>query len=138
MHPPHEWLTTLANDVAVLLHPLLPLPPLGCHFFQADGTSEIAIFPSQTEIVGGPQDGRRVGSPFRVDILRLMRLFTRVEKVKWQSAVLDDEDELAAHLTIVGEVNGERVCVRILAEAPTRFEVGRKALVHDGLMLETW
>lgn len=136
--PPHEWLATLADNVAALIDPLQPLAPLGCHFFQADDEWEITVFPSRTEIVGGPNDGRQFGSPFRIDILRLTRLFSEVDKIKWQSTPMGEDDELAAHLTIVGQVEGKRVCLRILAEAPHRFEVGRKAMIHEGFILETW
>ncbi len=135
--PPH-WILDFANSVARSLEPLEPMPPLGCHYHHCDTGWEITLFPSQTEIVGGPQDGHRTAPRYRVDILAVATLFSKVDDVTWQSKSVSDQDELGCHVAIDGRFEGETVSVRILTTAPACFESGRKAFVHDGCMVETW
>ena len=138
MASPPEWISTLANSIAACLEPIEPLPPLGCHFHHCDESWEISIFPSKTEIVGGPNDGRQVSPRFRVDILAVTRHFSEIFAMTWQTKMVDEDDQLGSHFAVDGIHSGEVVSVRILKAAPKCFEPGRKALINDGHWVETW
>ena len=138
MATPPAWILNLANNVAGCLEPLEPMPPLGCHYHQCDTGWEISIFPSQTEIVGGPQDGRQLAPRFRVDVLRVVNLFSRIDDISWQSKSVNEEDQLGSHVSIAGTFELEAVAVRILKTAPACFDPGRKAFTNHGCLIETW
>jgi hypothetical protein len=138
MPTPPKWILNLANSVTACLEPLEPMPPLGCHYHLCETGWEVSIFPSLTEIVGGPQDGRHVAPCFQVDILAVAQLFKQIDGVTWQSKSVDEGDQLGCHIAINGNFDGEAVSVRILNSAPACFDPGRKAFVHDGRLIETW
>ena len=138
MANPPIWVVNLANNLTACLEPLEPMPPLGCHYHQSVTGWEITVFPSHTEIVGGPQDGTRTVSRFGVDVLAATRLFTRVDDIHWQSKAVHEQDQLGAHLAITGMIDDQIVSVRILKTAPDCFEPGRKALINDGCLIDTW
>ena len=138
MSAPPSWIVNIANSVAAHLEPLDPMPPLGCHYHLCDSSWEISLFPSQTEIVGGAQDGHQTAPRFFVDVLAIARLFSRVDELTWQSKPVDESDQLGSHIAIGGVCEGESVSIRILRSAPRGFDPGRKAMVHDGCLIETW
>ena len=138
MPNPPEWISSLANSVATCLEPIEPMPPLGCHYHQCETAWEISIFPSQTEIVGGPDDGHQTAPRFQVDILAVANHFTEVHAMTWQSKSVGDEDQLGCHLSIEGIHSGESVSIRILKAAPDCFDPGRKAMTNHGYLIETW
>ena len=140
--PPH-WITRLANDVAACIESFEPLPPVGCHFFRAAAGWEITIFPSVTEIVGGPADGSMISARVSVDVAKVLGLFTKIHEVTWQCTRVSDDDDLGAHLLIEGihsddTTNDQFVAVQILAASPPSIEPGRRAHFHQGRMTETW
>jgi hypothetical protein len=135
---PPDWIVDFANSVAGSLEPLEPMPPLGCHYHHCGTAWEITLFPSQTEIVGGPQDGHRLAPRFSVDILAIASLFTKIDEITWQSRSVGADDQLGSHVSVSGLLETEKVSVRILKMAPVCFDVGRKALIHEGFMIETW
>lgn len=138
MTPPPEWLSTLANMIAAHIHPFESLAPVGCHYHQGDDCWEITVFVSATEVIGGPLDGNRYGSRFRVDLKSLLEVFTEVTAVEWQAQRLDEADELGAHLSIEGLCGSQPVWVGIPAAAPARFEPGRQMHVHHRRLKEVW
>lgn len=138
MANPPEWISALANNVSACLEPLEPMPPLGCHYHHCPTGWEVTIFPSLTEIVGGPEDGRKTAPRFRVNVLAAANLFTRIEEIGWQSRAVNEDDQLGSHLAIEGMIEDEIVSVRILKSAPTCFDPGRKAFTNQGCVVETW
>ena len=138
MATPPKWILKLANTVAAHLEPMEPMPPLGCHYHQCESGWEIAVFPSQTEIIGGPMDGRHTSARYRLDILAVTNLFSRVDEMSWQSRSLGEDDQLGAHVCIGGLVENETVFVRILETAPACFSPGRKAFTNHGCVIESW
>lgn len=138
MAAPPEWILNLANSVTACLEPLDPMPPLGCHYHHCEVGWEISIFPSQTEIVGGPEDGRHIAPRFRVDILAVAGLFSQIDEMSWQSKSVDEEDQLGCHIAIGGRFENETVFVRVLKTAPACFDPGRKAFYNHGCLIETW
>ena len=138
MAAPPEWISKFANSVAACLEPLEPMPPLGCHYHKCETGWEISIFPSQTEIVGGPHDGRQIAARFSVNILAAAALFSQIDEITWQSKSVHEEDQLGSHVAIGGLFEEQTVSVRILKTAPACFDPGRKAFFNDGCLIETW
>lgn len=138
MANPPKWILNLANSVTSFLQPLEPMPPLGCHYHQCESEWEISIFPSQTEIVGGPEDGRQIDARFQIDILAVTGLFSRIDEMTWQSKSVDEQDQLGSHIAIGGLIEGEQVSIRMLKSAPACFDPGRKAMFHHGRLVDTW
>lgn len=138
MKIPPRWLADLANAVAAEIAPVDVLPPLGCHFCKIDDVWEISLFPGQTETIGGLRDGRLNSSPFSLDVSRVMQVFDKVLACHWQNQPISSRDELGAHLALEGVYSGKRVCLRVLAVAPARFETARQIRVHDRSIVEMW
>lgn len=135
-HP--RWLIELAENVAGAMYAHDVLSPVGCHFHQGDDVCEVLVFASQTEVFGGRRDGKRFGSRFTLDVQAVLKLFTSVEAVEWQALRDDADDEIGAHLAIMGEYEGCRLCLRIPAKAPDCFEAGRIANVLEGRFINMW
>jgi hypothetical protein len=138
MPSPPEWLQQFADAVALQMHPVDLLAPVGCHFCQADDSWEIALFVSGTQIVGGKKDGVVRHSRFNVDVRAVVDLFSDVRSVSWQALPIGGDDELGPHLSIEGSCGGNTVWLRILSRPPKRFDVGRRAVVYDAAWEETW
>lgn len=120
-----DWLTTFSQRVAALVLPYEDLSPMGCHVHEADGTWEVTVFQSATEIYGGRRDGRRTTSRFAVDLLALPSLFDSVASIHWQAQSLGSEDDLGPHIAVEGVHQGHKVWLRIPAHAPSVFPPGR-------------
>lgn len=138
MVSPPDWLSRLANAVTANFRSYDTLSPIGCHFQQVHDLWEVTLFASRTEIVGGPQDGSTSNASFSVDIRSLMDVFNTIETVSWQSQPLGQRDELGSHIAIEGTYDDNQVWLRITAEAPERFGVGRRANVNQKHIEEIW
>lgn len=114
------------------------LAPIGCHYHQDGKTWEITIFASLTEVVGGQRDGLRFPCHFVLDVAGVVALFSKVDSVEWQILPEGTEDEIGAHVAVEGTYQGEHVLLRIPAEAPERFEVGRFANVFEMRYVDNW
>lgn len=138
MPEPPDWLKQFADAAALEMQPADVLAPVGCHYCLTDGTWEVALFASSTEIVGGNQDGLLRFSRFQVDVQALVGLFSELEDVSWQALPMGADDELGAHLAIAGCLGEHRVCLRILALPPRRFSHGRRAIAYEPAWEEMW
>lgn len=138
MSQPPDWLQSLVDEASVLIAPVDVLAPLGCHYCEIDGVWEVTLFVSQTEIMGGPDDGGLRASRFHVDLNRLASIFDEVESTYWQALGLGADDDLGPHVGIEGVYAGHRVWLRIPAIAPRRFPAGRHALVQPETWEELW
>lgn len=136
--PPPAWLAELANHVTAVIRPADVMSPLGCHYQFVDGVWEVTIFASMTEIVGGERDGLRFPSRFSIDLQALLLLFDEVATAEWQVLPLGPEDDLGAHLSIEGTYGEQPVWLRIPAQAPQRFEIGRYANVYEMRFVDMW
>lgn len=133
-----EWLKRLVERVCGCIDLLQDAPPIGCHFAEHDDTWEVTVFVASTEIVGGVHDGRRIPSLFVADLSQVLLVFESVESCGWQPHRVDKEDELGAHVAIHGQFEGHQVWLRILAEAPEKFEAGRHANLLDRMIVDVW
>lgn len=133
-----EWLRQFADNVCACLIPIEAMPPIGCHVARVGDCWEITLFISPTEIVGGQYDGERIPSLFVLDSLEVQHLFDVVDSASWQPHPVNELDELGAHFSVTGYVQGNLVWLRILGEVPQRFESGRFANLLEQRFMETW
>lgn len=138
MAVPSDWLATLANELALRIHPVDPLAPLGCHYTFHAGCWEITLFVSTTEVVGGECDGEAFASAFQFDLAGIEFLFERVTSLGWQPIDLGDGDDLGPHIAIEGVRDGHSVWVRVTACPPAGFQPGRVFNLLDSTITELW
>src|SRR5262249_23021909 len=138
MPSPPEWLRELADAAALLMSPVDVMAPIGCHFCFVEGTWEVTLFASNTQIVGGKKDGVLRPSRFHVDVLAMMQLLTEVHDITWQPLAVAVDDELGPHIVISGLCGENDVSLQILARAPRRFEPGRRAIIYEHSFEENW
>lgn len=134
------WLNSLASAAAEHIHGVDILSPLGCHSYhnQARDEFELTLFASRTQVVGGRLDGREVGSNFDVNIGAVMDLFDAPPKVGWQALAKGEEDQLGPHISFEGSYMGQAVWLRILGEAPERYEHGRHLNINTLKLEDLW
>ena len=138
MSNPPEWLVEFADRVTALILAVDVLAPIGCHFCHEADVWEVTLFAAKTEVLGGPRDGLQRPSRFCLDLAGLTPLFTSIASFHWQSHPLGQHDELGAHISIEGDVEGNPVWLRIPARAPEMFDIGRVAHIHDRTWKEAW
>lgn len=135
--PPH-WLSDFSDRVLDLVTPYDRMPSAGCHFQLVEGIWEITLFVGVTETVGGERDGARFESPFSVDLIGIPGCFGELHQMWWQSRRLGTDDQLGSHLSAEGTVGGERVWLRITADAPEQFGPARQVYAHDQHAVDLW
>ena len=140
MVAPPAWLPKLADAVISHMRAVDILSPVGCHHFydEAEQQWEVTLFASRTEVVGGENDGRWTFSRFGLDVLGLMKIFSKIESCHWQALSFGPDDELGPHVSLTGEFSGQSVWLRILSSAPERFESGRIVDVGQQRLDNTW
>ncbi|MBX3442545.1 MAG: hypothetical protein KF774_09055 [Planctomyces sp.] len=112
-----EWVDQLVHEVATRLW-AHEEAPFGCHVHRAEDCWEISLFLMRVEVFGGGRDGQQVTPPFYLDLAALPDVLDAVDSLTWQSVRLGDDDDLGAHVSLVGRYGGCRVWLRILADAP--------------------
>lgn len=138
MSTPPDWLSRMANAAAEAIEGVDVLSPLGCHYHCEDGVWEVALFASLTQVVGGAQDGVLRRSRFSVDLLKIMRIFSKASVLNWQAHQFSAADELGAHVAVEGIYEGETVSLRILSTPPRRFPAGRQATIYEAAWNDIW
>lgn len=139
MTPP-LWLEETVNQVTAQFHAMDFLAPIGCHYFHDESRDvwEVTLFVSQTETLGGEFDGKRTNSRFSLDLTGWESIFTEVHRFSWQAVSMGDDDDLGPHVSLEGRVNENDVWLRIVAEPPPQFEVGRIADTKRGRFFDLW
>lgn len=135
---PPSWLNDLTQAVAAAIVPTDVMPPLGCHFFDGEGLCEVTLFAAKTEVIGGERDGFQFPAEFILDIAGILSLFSDVRSIEWQALPYERDDEIGAHVAIEGTYAGEDLLLRIPAQAPDRFGVGRYANVQEMRFVDAW
>ena len=138
--PPPAWLRWFVSDASKGILDRGNVAPVGCHhyFDTESGVWEISLFVSDTEIVGGPCDGKLISSGLQVDILKVSEAFDAPPAVYWQSEALEEDDQLGNHLSLEGAARGNPVWLRILHQAPRWAGPGRLLHAVRGIMEELW
>lgn len=137
---PPAWLRWLSNDAARGIIADEYHAPIGCHFFQnpEDDEWEVTIFVSATEVVGGPMDGTNLPQRVQLNIGHVISLFDEPPSVFWQSDRVDEQDELAQHISFEGVARGNKIWLRILKESPEGTGPGRLLHTQSGEIETLW
>ncbi len=137
---PPSWLRWFVSDASKGILDQASIAPLGCHFYHDAklNTWEISIFVSRTEVVGGPGDGRMIGSGLLVDVGAVIAAFDQLPSLHWQSEAVCDDDQLGNHISLEGIARGHQVWLRILHEAPAEFSPGRLLHASHGFLEDLW
>ncbi|MBT5021073.1 hypothetical protein N8590_02885 [bacterium] len=133
-----EWIPEFVDHACRTLRLFDEDAPIGCHYFSEGETHEVSLFVSSTEVVGGPNDGKRINSRYIVDVVELMTLLDEVESITWQAHIIDEDDDLGPHLSVSGIYHGESVWLRVLGETPDEFLPGRLAIVAEKKFVNIW
>ncbi|WP_437186242.1 hypothetical protein SH668x_003389 [Planctomicrobium sp. SH668] len=133
-----NWLKEFVDGICNCIYGADDLPPIGCHYAFEDDAWEITVFVSATEVVGGQFDGSRKFTPFAVDVVELVQMFHVVENTAWQPHPMSEDDELRSHLSVDGYYEGHKIWLRVLAETPEAYGVGRIVNELDGRTEDVW
>jgi hypothetical protein len=101
-----EWLKQLIREVAAVFEPLTNVGRVGydCQLDERGWT--LCLYLGTTEIVGGPKDGQIDHASFRIDLISVTKLFSRVDRFEWYSVAEDpgigDADRHRSLITVHG------------------------------------
>lgn len=116
-----EWVRQLVDSVAEATTSINSEGELGCHVFrnQSDALDEweITIF-GEPDAMGGRLASYATNPVFSVDALAVATLFDTLESCRWQTGLIDSEDDLGTHLSVEGIQNGQAVWLRIVGQKP--------------------
>lgn len=137
---PPAWLRWFANDAARAILDTAAHAPIGCHYHYEEPRDEweVAIFVSDTEVVGGPRDGTLVPCRIQVDVAHAVQLFDEMPKVYWHAGTVHQEDDEEQHMSLEGTVRGHAVWLRVLAQAPEQAGPGRLLHAATGHLEDLW
>lgn len=125
VHPP-AWLNALVDAVANCLEPHSPMGPLGYRYLTETDITELIVYPTPIELVGGAHDGEVVTAGFLLDLGALQTAFEQLDALYWQAQGLGPDDPESSHLSLEGVFRGHPVWLRILAEPPADEAPGLK------------
>lgn len=137
---PPAWLRWFANDAARTILDTATHAPIGCHYHHDDDGDEweVTVFVSDTEVVGGPRDGTLVPCRIQMDVSRAVDLFDEMPKVYWQTGAMQEDEDVAQHISLEGSVRGHHVWLRVLAQAPEQAGPGRLLHASTGQLEDIW
>jgi len=68
--------------------------------------------------MGGRLTSYSTDPVFSVDAFAVATLFDTLTSCRWQTGVIDSEDDLGTHLSVEGIQNGQAVWLRIVGQKP--------------------
>ncbi len=121
---PPTWLADLVDSVSACIEAHSPMGPLEYWYSTEEEITELIIFPTPVELVGGAVDGAVVVAGFSLDLHTLQTAFERLDAVYWQAHSLGFHDVEGPHLSLEGIYQGQEVWLRVLSEPPEEAEPG--------------
>lgn len=116
-----EWVRQLVDSVAEATTSINSDGELGCHVFRNQSDTldewEITIF-GEPVAMGGRLTSYSTDPVFSVDAFAVATLFDTLTSCRWQTGVIDSEDDLGTHLSVEGIQNGQAVWLRIVGQKP--------------------
>jgi hypothetical protein len=137
---PPAWLRWFANEGAQAILDTEVHAPIGCHYHYSEESREweVTVFVSDTEVVGGPNDGTLVPYHVQVNLSHAIGLFDAPPKVHWLAGADRDDADLDQHVSLEGQTKGHQVWLRILAQAPRQAGPGRLLHASTGELEDIW
>lgn len=129
--PPPAWLEALIDTVSHCIEAHNLMGPLAYWYGTEEELTELVIFPTPVELVGGATDGAVVVSGFSLDVQGLQAAFERVDALYWQAHSLGPHDGEGPHLSLEGVYQGHEVWLRLLADPPEEVEPGLRFDTSD-------
>ncbi len=121
---PANWIEALVDTVSACIEAHNPMGPLEFWYGTEEEITQLIIFPTPVELVGGSVDGAVVVAGFSLDLHTLQAAFERLDAVTWQAHSLGPYDFEGAHLSLEGVYQGQEVWLRILPNPPEETEPG--------------
>jgi hypothetical protein len=116
-----EWVRQLVDSVAEATTSINSEGELGCHVIRNQSDTldewEITIF-GEPVAMGGRLTSYSTDPVFSVDAFAVATLFDTLTSCRWQTGVIDSEDDLGTHLSVEGIQNGQAVWLRIVGQKP--------------------
>ncbi|MDJ0706420.1 MAG: hypothetical protein QNJ46_24380 [Leptolyngbyaceae cyanobacterium MO_188.B28] len=126
MSPPSAWLESLVELAASCMEAHSAMGTVGYRYTEEDDLTEVIVYPTPVELVGGEEDGTLVVSGFTLDIQTLTSAFEQVIAIYWYSRSLGPYDLSGANVSIEGLYQGHSVWMQILADPPEDEQPGMK------------
>lgn len=123
-----DWLRQFVDQAAQLFEPDRDVARVGFRCKLEEESWVIELFVGKTEIVGGPDDGRNVQTPYHLDVNQLCKLFAGETQVTWRVSPAADEATSSTRLQIAGQIEQENVRLHILSTPPTELGPGMQQL----------
>lgn len=92
-----------------------PIGPLACRWSIDYGFVDLQVYPTPTELVGGPHDGAVVDPDIDFDLLRIQEVFDTIDGIGW---TLDGEGREFQYVCFRGTYRGYDFWVTVFAGAP--------------------
>lgn len=119
------WLNNLVGEVAECMEAHNEMGPFGFRYGQDLEMTDVIVYPTPVELIGGENDGIIVLPGFSLDIQELISIFEEIVDVEWCSQNLG-LSEGGGNISIEGIYEGHSVWLQIHAEAPADEEPGMK------------
>lgn len=126
MSRPPEWMESLVDTVSRCIEAHSAMGPLGFRYRDEEDLSEMIVYPTPVELIGGAVDGEVVLTGFSLDLQELVSTFDRVDSLHWFAHGFGPLDNNGPHISIEGDYQGHFVWLQILAEPPEDEEPGIK------------
>jgi hypothetical protein len=84
--------------------------------------TELVVYPTPVELVGGAVDGAVVASGYSLDLRTLQAAFDQIDALYWQTHSLGSHDHEGPHLSLEGVYRGHQVWLRVLSDPPEDAE----------------
>ena len=126
MAHPADWLEALVEAAASCMQAHSATGPVGYRYSQEDDLTEVIVYPTPVELIGGEEDGALVTSGFTLDIQSLLSAFEQVTAIHWESRAFYPSDPTGAKVAIDAFYQGHSVWLQILAEPPDDEQPGMK------------
>ena len=130
-HDPLPWLQDFVEAVVSCIEAHSIMGTMGWQYHEDDALTEIVVYATPVELVGGEHDGAIVMPGFSLDVQELGAVFEHVTELQWHAQGFGPDDEEGPHLSIEGTYQGHHIWLRVLAEAPDDEEPGLQLDMSD-------
>lgn len=120
-NPVPQWIEKLVKTAADSIRPLNAMGPLGWCWSEpqtSDGKWEVTIYPTPSEIYGGPGDGIKVFPGYNMVMNKLLGVFDNTPSLSWSIRGDRQDKFIGPELLVEGNVARKAVAVRLFVLPP--------------------
>ena len=111
-----DWLTAFVHQAAALFEPFAGIGRVGSQCEVVDDGWEARLYLGVTEMVGGKDDGHAQLVSFELDLSRLTRLFSKIDRFEWNVSATDGQN--SSFISIQGLVDEHRLSLKAYSRPP--------------------